>query len=587
MPFIFSPKSEVNIAVSGDDAEEKKDGDKKKDNPDPTGISVQNKKEELPSPQHELESLASASILDENLDMFHELITDATIKHLENNNDNSSKNEVVEKDKIEINEVVEKKEVVIGEVFYSPVFEFTCGLPIECYDDDNNFKIQKNNYFEPNKQITTDELEKYLQKNPDIESLNLSNCSKIENFDFLNRCGNLKELDLNNCENLSNLDCICNCVNLVVLNIGNTKIKDIKVIKNFKKLQIINCTSNAINNVDALLGCEYLREAILWNCTTLDNIEGLRNAGNLKLLDIDNTPVLDLLPLSNSSKLEFLFIDNCTRLSDFYTLSILKKLKFLLADGSNIIMENQLDNFANLTDLEYLSLRRRKINTVSYFSKLTKLRELVLEGCDISNLSPIENLIQIEKLDLTGNSKLRDVSPLYRMTNINTLILGGGKGDKVSKGVTAIATMNIDNIEVVRNFKKLATIDLSINPRLKSINPLEACQDLEEVELQNCVQLDDVSVLGGLKKLKKIILSSDSKIRDISFVRYLPNLEELNFNGTMVSTPGIATILRKYGKIKTLIGNDADILFQISLLSGKKKSKLQRMIMKYFGKKNQ
>jgi Leucine-rich repeat (LRR) protein len=263
-----------------------------------------------------------------------------------------------------------------------------------------------------------------------------------------------------------------------------------------------------------------------------------------------------------------------------------KKLKFLLADGSNIIMENQLDNFVNLTNLEYLSLKRRKINTASYFSQLTKLRELSLDGCDISNLTPMENLTQMEKLDLTGNSKLKDISPLYKMSNINTLLLGGGKGDKMIKGTTSIATMNVDNIEVVRNFKKLVTIDLGVNPRLKNINPLEACQDLEEVELQNCVQLEDVSVLGNLKKLKKIILTSNSRIKDISFVRYLPNLEELNFNGTMVSTPGIATILRKYGKIKTLVGNDADMLFQISLLSGKKKSKLQKIIMKYFGKKN-
>lgn len=468
--------------------------------------------------------------------------------------------------------------------FYSPILEFASALPLECFNK-NYSKIDKNNYLEVSKNATDDDLLKLAKRYPYLESLDVSNCDKIFNFEILNKFENLKELDVNNCDNFNNLDSIKGCKNLEILNIGNTKIKNIDAVKNFRNLKIFNCSCNNILNINALEYCEDLMEVIFWNCITLSDIGGLSSLKRIRLLDLDYTSVIDLFPLSNCLNIEFLFIDNCIKLTDIYTISILKNLKCLLADGSNMLMTNQLESFSDLENIEYMTLKYRKINTLQYFSKMTKMKELILEGCNINDLSPIENFGELIKLDLTGNSLLRDLSPINRLKNIKKLIVGGGGsagkiGGKSAAGAKSI--MNIDDVSVIKNFVKLEELDLNTNPRLKDISAIRFCENMEEVSLQNCTQLEDVSVLRYLKKLTKINLTSNPRIKDLFFLRNLPNLEELQFNGTVVYTPGLAINLKKATSLKVLKGNDADMIAQITLVSGKKKSKLQKALKKYF-----
>ncbi len=337
-------------------------------------------------------------------------------------------------------------------------------------------------------------------------------------------------------------------------------------------------------NTNGVENCEDLVELNLWGCVTLDNISSVENLKKLRLLDIDYTSLTDLLPISSCSRMEFLFMDNCIRLTDIYPLAALKDLKCLLIDGSTMLSVNQMETFGELTNLEYLTLKYRRINTLKYFSKMTKMKELILEGCNISDLSPIEDLVNLTKLDVTGNSALRTLDPIYKMVNLKGLIAGGagaaGKiGGKEEKG--AISTMNLSEINVVKNLTKLDNIDLNSNFKLKSIKPLEVCVDMEEVYLQNCTQLEDVEILGTLKKITKLNLTSCPRIRDLYFIRNLHELLELQYNGTTVDTPSIASIL-KAPSLQMLKGNNADLISKSMLVSEKKKSKLQKSLKKYF-----
>ncbi|MDR1498996.1 MAG: leucine-rich repeat protein, partial [Rickettsiales bacterium] len=157
-----------------------------------------------------------------------------------------------------------------------------------------------------------------------------------------------------------------------------------------------------------------------------------------------------------------------------------------------------------------------------------------------------------------------------------------------SKGINigAMSSMNIEDISVVRNMTKLKEINLSVNPRLKDISIISVCEKMEEVSFQNCTQLEDVSVLGNLKELKKINLNSCPKIRDLYFLRNLPKIEELKYNGTIVYTPGLITILKLANGIDKIEGNDSDMMSKTTLVSGKKKNKLQKAIKKYVAPKN-
>ena len=193
------------------------------------------------------------------------------------------------------------------------------------------------------------------------------------------------------------------------------------------------------------------------------------------------------------------------------------------------------------------------------------------------------------KKDVTANSTLRDLSPLYKMTKLKKLIAGGGgvAGGKVGnlKGA-ASSTMAIEDISVVKNFTKLKEINLNSNIRLKDISAMSACEKMEEVYLQKCTQLEDVSVLGNLKNIEKLNISSCPRIKELYFLRNLPNLLELLYDGTIVSTPGLTTILKKANNMYVLKGNDADILSQAMLGSGKKKAKLMKAFKSYFPAKD-
>lgn len=488
-------------------------------------------------------------------------------------------NEGNEKIQRELNNIKMMEE----EYFYSPVMLFTSAVPQEVFDN-NYIKVRKPNYLEPERNITNGDLVMIVKNHPYLESLDISNCDNIDDFSPLNILGNLKELNLNNCDYFTSLDSIANCENLEVLNVGNTKVKNLTAIKNFKKLKIFNCCCNNILNINGIENCPDLMELSLWGCVTLDNINPVESLKNLRLLDIDYTSLTDLLPVSSCNKMEFLFMDNCIRLTDIYPLAALKGLKCLLIDGSTMLSVNQMETFSELDNLEYLTLKYRRINTLKYFSKMTKMKELILEGCNVSDLSPIENLVNLTKLDITGNSALRTLDPIYKMVNLKGLVAGGGGaagkiGGKEAKG--AVSTMNLSDINVVKNLTKLDNIDLNSNFKLKSIRPLEACKDMEEVYLQNCTQLEDVEVLGKLRKITKLNLTSCPRIRDLYFIRHLHELIELQYNGTSVDTPSLASIL-KAPNLQMLKGNNADLISKAMLVSEKKKSKLQKSLKKYF-----
>lgn len=500
---------------------------------------------------------------------------DNVISTNNNNNINADINSV--------NDPVSSGDVEKDSYCYSRTLIYTSLLPKECYDERYR-KININRYLEPNREITNDDLRTIVRNNPYLESLDISDCDNIDDFSPLNKLSNLFELSVNNCNNFANLRSIAGCKNLEVLNIGNTKVKNLDGIANFKKLKIFNCSCNSIFNLNTIENCENLVELILWGSFSLNDISAMDSLVNLRLVDIDYTSVEDLFPLAKCSNLEFLFMDNCVRLSDTYTLSALKNLRCLLIDGSSIFLEDQLESISGLVNLEYLTMKFRRINTLKYFSRLNKMKELILEGCNISDLSPIENMVDMKKLDITGNSQVRDLSPIYKMKSLKKLICGGGGsagkiGGKSASG--AVSNMSIDNINVVENLSKLEEINFSYNPRLKDITPMRVCEKVEEIYLQYCTQLEDVSVLGNLKTITKLDLTSCPRIKDLYFLRNLTNLLELQYNGTVVSTPGLATILRA-GDMYLLKGNDAELLSKATLASGKKKSKLQKSLRKYF-----
>ncbi len=102
---------------------------------------------------------------------------------------------------------------------------------------------------------------------------------------------------------------------------------------------------------------------------------------------------------------------------------------------------------ANLTDLHPVT---------TLLKKLTKLRILNLGGNNISDLSPLEELVNIISLDLSYN-QIVSIQPLAHLTQISTLNLSYNY---------------IHNLEPLKNHIQLSKVDLSHN-QIVDLSPLQ------------------------------------------------------------------------------------------------------------------
>ncbi|MDR0572402.1 MAG: hypothetical protein LBG48_06145, partial [Rickettsiales bacterium] len=158
-------------------------------------------------------------------------------------------------------------------------------------------------------------------------------------------------------------------------------------------------------------------------------------------------------------------------------------------------------------------------------------------------------------------------------------IRGLREGDKFAAGKSQ---MEIEDVDVIGNFTKMTVFNSSNNPRIKEINAIKNCKNLEEVYLARCTGLEDVSALGSLTNLINIDLTSCPKIKELYFLSNLPKLLSLMFNGTIVYSPSFLSNWKKSTGMFALVGNDSDMLSKNFLVSAKKKVKLQKVLKNVF-----
>ena len=118
---------------------------------------------------------------------------------------------------------------------------------------------------------------------PELEILNVGECELVGEIN-LGENANLKSIDISN-----------NYIS--------------KISGNFSNLEIINCTQNAIYDINQFLLFPNLKELRLSGNETLKNIEGVSKLNNLELLSIEKTGIENINELKNIKKLNSIYID--------------------------------------------------------------------------------------------------------------------------------------------------------------------------------------------------------------------------------------------------------------------------------------
>ena len=317
---------------------------------------------------------------------------------------------------------------------------------------------------------------------------------------------------------------------------------------------------------------------------SIKSLKGLELATNLVHLEIFDSPIRDLTPLTNLKNLRELTLLWC-EISDITPLAGLIHLKSLVL-SRRLGSRNRISDItpiAGLIQLEYLDLAYNAIRDIRPVAGLTQLNTLTLAVNQISDITPIAGLTQLESLgleinqisDITplarltrlvslsiGNNQISDITPLARLTALEGLSLGGNEfrditplagmtrlealdlhGNQINDltpliGMTELEALDlggnqINDIAPLAGLTQLRALGLSAN-QINDLTPLAGLRKLEALFLA-CNQISDITPLIGLTKLERLDLEEHWSV-DADRLKTLPKLTKLRFRGDPFDT---------------------------------------------------
>ena len=92
----------------------------------------------------------------------------------------------------------------------------------------------------------------------------------------------------------------------------------------------------------------------------------------------------------------------------------------------------------------------------------------------------------------------------------------------------------LDSIEFVRDLPKLERL-IIVDSRVVDLTPLEACPNLEYLEIVFCLRIEDLSPLAKCTKLKGLNMSANYRITDLSPLYGLEHMERLHVGNSGIT----------------------------------------------------
>ena len=341
---------------------------------------------------------------------------------------------------------------------------------------------------------------------------------------------------------------------------------DISPLKDLTKLKKLVLKNNKIEDLSAIGNLTNLEELDLYGNRGIKSINGFENLKKLKKLLLNRTVgITDISPLKECKDLEELSIQN-NKVSSIEALKDHEKLTLLDISGNKQITD--LSPLEKSTKMTRLLANGNKIESLDSLKKLTELKEIHISENNIKDLSPLEELVNLEDLDISNNPDIKSLDVLKNLTNITELKINNAK--KVTDFSPISKLKKLDDLTIIRSgltdvsfLKGLNEItEMSLqNNQISDINPLVEMANLREVKL-GYNNIFDASPIGKLRSKFKVAVEMGS--------------QEANFDATssLVKNPIIDQNGKKHdineqeGKIKNN-GENIEILNFNELENGK------------------
>ena len=181
---------------------------------------------------------------------------------------------------------------------------------------------------------------------------------------------------------------------------------------------------------------------------------------------------------------------------------------------------SDLSPIAGLINLQKLWISNNPISDLTPVSGLTNLTDLVLNKTLVSDLSPVSGLTNLTRLS-PGGSYISDLSPIAGLINLEDLYFPGGPDDHNISDISPLAGLI--------NLKFIASWGHTIS----DLSPLAGLTKLEKIDFCGG-NISDLTPLAGLTNLKELYLVSE-KVSDISPIAGLAGLTRLSLSGNNIS----------------------------------------------------
>ena len=267
-----------------------------------------------------------------------------------------------------------------------------------------------------------------------------------------------------------------------------------------------------------------LRLLVLRGCDLLENVDDIKELKSLTVLEISGATSLKKIPddffhkllqlqslklsavqiksmpssISELSELRWLMLRGCASLEELPRLQKLESLLVLDLSGAIELRKLKDKTFKAHAKLRMLDLSQTKIDRLPFLKNLGNLTRLSLRCCEcLTRLPSLKSVSQLEILDLSGSSKLKE------------------NQDEIFPSMDGLKTLNLSNTAI---------------RHLPSNN--NSLPNLELMNLSDALSLDKIedNIFEHLRCLRRLKLSK-TNLQKLPSLSNLCNLEILNLSG--------------------------------------------------------
>ena len=301
-----------------------------------------------------------------------------------------------------------------------------------------------------------------LKYNITLEELEVANTT-VEDLSVLSSLRNLQKLNLNNTQ-VSRISNLKSCPNLTSLNLGGTRIANVGVLQDLTELKSLDISNTTVRDLGPVSNIKDLQSLNI-SGSAVSNLQALSTMENLRELYCSNTSISDLTPLKGNRRLSKIYCDHSgihdaeasafTQTNPFalviYDTEALKTWwrdlpiywKAVFSKQIKVDSEPTTEQLHQIINMQELDLSGNTfMQNLMPVSRLTNLRSLNISNTEIGYLQPIQGLSNLESLNIS-HTYISDLKPLQDMDNLKYLnIMNTPVKD-------LLALVNDSNIEVV------------------------------------------------------------------------------------------------------------------------------------------